>query len=124
MLYINVAKVDRDIAHVVMVIHVCFKCMLQMFHLFQTYVASVLSGCCKNRSRCCIYMHVANICFKVFSGVSYVCLQVFHLDVVHVCNDFKCFQAFSQVSQTLVLSVSSVFFCMLQLLYLDVSKVD
>ena len=67
---------------------------------------------------CCKHM------FQVFSGVSYVCLQVFHLDVVHVCNDFKCFQAFSQVSQTLVLSVSSVFFCMLQLLYLDVSKVD
>jgi hypothetical protein len=24
---IDVAKVDRDIAHVVMAIHVCFKCM-------------------------------------------------------------------------------------------------
>jgi hypothetical protein len=23
---------------------VCYKCMFQMFHLFQTYVASVLSG--------------------------------------------------------------------------------
>jgi hypothetical protein len=35
-LYIDVAKVDRDVAHVVMVIHICFKCMSQMFHLFQT----------------------------------------------------------------------------------------
>ena len=41
MLYIDVAKVDRDVAHVGMAIHVCFKCMFQMFHLVQTYVASV-----------------------------------------------------------------------------------
>ena len=33
-LYIDVAKVDRDIAHFVMAIHVCFKCMFQMFHFF------------------------------------------------------------------------------------------
>jgi hypothetical protein len=33
-LYIDVAKVDRDVAHVVMTIHVCFECMFQMFHLF------------------------------------------------------------------------------------------
>jgi hypothetical protein len=40
-LYIDVVKVDRDVAQVVMAIHVCFKCMLQMFHLLQTNVASV-----------------------------------------------------------------------------------
>jgi hypothetical protein len=39
--------------------------------------ASVLSGCCKSRSRCCIYMHVASICFK--------CFQVFH---TYVCECF------------------------------------
>jgi hypothetical protein len=39
--YIDVAKVDRDVAHIPMVIHVCFKCMFQMFYLYQTYVASV-----------------------------------------------------------------------------------
>jgi hypothetical protein len=33
-LYIDVAKVDRDVVHVVMAIHVCFKCMFQIFHLF------------------------------------------------------------------------------------------
>ena len=32
-LYIDVAKVDRDVAHVGMAIHVCFKCMFQIFHL-------------------------------------------------------------------------------------------
>jgi hypothetical protein len=29
--------------------------------------------------------------FQVFSGVSYICLQVFHLDIAYVCN---CFQMF------------------------------
>jgi hypothetical protein len=65
-LYIDVAKVDRDIAHDVIAIHVCFKCMFQMFYLFQTYVTSILSGCCKSRCRCYIYMHVASIYFKCF----------------------------------------------------------
>jgi hypothetical protein len=73
-LYIDVAKVDQDVAHVIMAIHVCFKCLFQMFHLFQTYVASILSGCCKSTSGCCIYMHVASICFKYFQVFdTYVC---------------------------------------------------
>ena len=80
MLYFDVAKVDRDVAHVVMAIHVCFKCMFQIFLQFQTYVASVLSRCCKSRSGCCIYMHVASICFKCFRCFIRM-LQVFHLDV-------------------------------------------
>ena len=37
----NVVKVDRDVSHVAMAMHVCFKCMFQMFHVYQTYVASV-----------------------------------------------------------------------------------
>ena len=37
----DVAKVDQDVAHVAMAMHVCFKCMFQIFHLYQTYVASV-----------------------------------------------------------------------------------
>jgi hypothetical protein len=36
-------------------------------------------------------MIVANIRFKCFLGVSYVCLQVFPLDVTYVCNDFQMF---------------------------------
>ena len=80
-------------------------------------VASVLS-------ECCIYMHVASICLSVFrcfirmsasvSSGCCICLQWFS----------NVFQAFSQVFHTLVPSFSSVFFYMLQLLYLDVSKVD
>jgi hypothetical protein len=65
--HVDVANVDQDVA---MAIHICFKCMFLMFHLFQAYVASVLSRCCKSRSGCWIYMQV----FQVFS---YVCLQTF-----------------------------------------------
>jgi hypothetical protein len=83
-LYIDVAKADRDAAHVVMAIHVCFKCMFQMFHLFLTNVASVLFRCCKSRSICCIYMYVtyfSNVfrCFiRMLASVSSgccICLQ-------------------------------------------------
>jgi hypothetical protein len=46
--HMDVAKVDPDVAYVAMTIHVCCKSLFQMSHLFfQTYVACVLSGCCK-----------------------------------------------------------------------------
>jgi hypothetical protein len=53
-----------------MAIHVCFKYMVQMFHLFQTYIASVLSGC----SICCsgytymLQMYVSP-CFSMLQQV-------------------------------------------------------
>jgi hypothetical protein len=102
----DVVKVDRDVAYVEMVVHVCCKGLLPMFHLcfldacckyvyldvlymFQTYAACVLSGCC--------------VWLQWFSSV------------------FRCF---FQVFEKHVSSVSSAFVRMLQLLYLDVSKVD
>jgi hypothetical protein len=40
--HVDVAKVDRDVAYVAMVVHVCCKFLFSVFHLFfQTYVASV-----------------------------------------------------------------------------------
>jgi hypothetical protein len=60
--HMDVEKVDRDVAYVAIVVHVCCKLLFLMFHLFfhthfasmfiwmlhmfYTYVASVLSGCC------------------------------------------------------------------------------
>jgi hypothetical protein len=88
--YIDVAKVDQDVAHVEMAIHVYFKCMFQMFHLFQTYAAIVSFGYCKTRSGCCMYV-----------GIFIRMLQVFHLDVciclqwLHTC--FKFFLVFLQM---------------------------
>jgi hypothetical protein len=49
--YIDVAKVDWDIAHIAMAIHVRFKCMFQIFHLFQTYVTNISFRCCKTQFR-------------------------------------------------------------------------
>jgi hypothetical protein len=62
--YTDVVKIDRDVAYVATAIHVCFKCMFQLFHLFQMYVASVSSVCYKIRFGCCIYIcMVASVCF-------------------------------------------------------------
>jgi hypothetical protein len=36
----DITKVDRDVTHIARAMHVCFKCMLQIFHLYQTYVSS------------------------------------------------------------------------------------
>jgi hypothetical protein len=58
-LYLDVAK---DVAHVAVTTHICFKCMLQMFYLdFQTYV-------CK-----CCHTYVSYVITHM--------LQVFYLDV-------------------------------------------
>ena len=62
MFHADVAKVDQDVAYVAMDVHVFCKLLFSMFHLFfqmyaanvfiwmlhmfHTYVASVLSGCC------------------------------------------------------------------------------
>jgi hypothetical protein len=107
--HVDVAKVDQDVAYVVMVIHVCCKCLFQMFqlfqtygtcvfiwvlHMFHTYVVSVSSECC--------------ICFTYM-------LQMFHLDVAYVLQwlhtyFFSCFWRMLQVFQlfrTYVANVSS-----------------
>ena len=61
----DVAKVDRDVPYVAMVVHVCCNRLSSMFHLFfQTYVANVL------------YLDVAY--------VSHICCKCFYLDVAYV----------------------------------------
>jgi hypothetical protein len=67
-LYMDGAKVDRDVAHVVMAMHVCF----------QVYVLNVLSVqevCCK----CFIWMlHIYSCCKHMFASVlsrCCICLQ-------------------------------------------------
>ena len=61
MFHMNFAKVDPNVAHVAMVIHVCCKSLFKMFHMFQTYVASALSIYC-------LYCngYVACVCSKMF----------------------------------------------------------
>jgi hypothetical protein len=73
------AKVDRDVAYVAMVVHLCCKHLLLMFHLF---FICMLQECLSGYCICFIHM-----------------LQVFYLDVAYVCNGFKCFfTVFASVS--------------------------
>ena len=64
--HLDVAKVDLDIAYVAMAIYACCKHMFEVFQVFQTYVLSVSSGCCKNRSGCCICCYGHTRMFQVF----------------------------------------------------------
>jgi len=87
-------------------VHVCYKRLFPMFHLiFQTYDASVFIWMLHM-----FHTYVASI----FLDVAYV-LQWFS-SVFHM--------FFLQVFQTHVSKFSSIFCCMLQVLHLDVSKVD
>jgi hypothetical protein len=52
--HMDVSKVYRDVAHVAMIVHVCCKRLFQMFHLFfQRNVASVSYEYFKSISGCC-----------------------------------------------------------------------
>jgi hypothetical protein len=68
-LYIDVAKVDRDVAHVVMAIYVCLKCMFQIF-------------ICSKRMLQLFYLVVA----KVDLDVAYTCMLQ-----AYVSSVFRCF---------------------------------
>jgi hypothetical protein len=92
----DVIKVDRNVVYVAMIIHVCCKLLFSMFHLFSKHMLQV------RLFRCCI-------CFTHM-------FQLFYLDVVYV---------FAMVSSVGVFSsVSSAFRRMLQVLHLNVLKVD
>jgi hypothetical protein len=89
----DVAKVDRDVAYVAIVVHLCCKRLFPVFYLFSdicctcvhTYVSSVLSG---------RYVMFA-IVFKCFSGVfanvsetcfkCFICLLLYVASIVSEC---------------------------------------
>jgi hypothetical protein len=97
-------KVDRDVSHVAMAMHVCFKSMFQMFRIcckcfnldvakvdldvayicmLQTYVSSVLYTYCK----CFIWMlHMFVMVFTCFCKCFGHMFQVFHLSSFVCCN--------------------------------------
>ena len=71
MFRMDVAKIDRDVAYVAMVVHVCCKRLFPIFYLFFRRMLQVcLFGCC--------------ICFTHM-------LQMFYLDVAYVYNGFQVF---------------------------------
>ena len=54
--HMDVTKVDQDVVYVAMAIYVSYQHPFKMFNLFQTYVASVLSECCICLNICCMCM--------------------------------------------------------------------
>ena len=105
MFYTDVVKLDRDVAYVAMVIHVYCKLLFSMFHLFvqtyfasvfiwmlhmfHTYVASILSGCC-------VYFAMISSVFSRFSSVSnacfkcFICFQTYVTCVLSGCGKWLC----------------------------------
>jgi hypothetical protein len=72
----DVAEVDRDVAYVAMIIHVCCTLLFPMFHPFFIYVARVLiwilhmfhAYVVSDLSRCCIYLQWFQVFFGVFAS--------------------------------------------------------
>jgi hypothetical protein len=105
-------KSRSGIAYIAMSIHVCCKCMFQMFQLFSNvsavyldvaYVALAMNVCCKCMSS--NVSAVSNVCCKYFIWMLHMLLWPYTY-IVSVC--FKCFNYFK---------------CMLQVFYLDVTYV-
>ena len=80
--HLDVAKVDRDVAHVAVVVHVCCKYLFQMFQLFSP--GCVLFGgyiCCIDYKRM-LQVRVSNI-----SHVLHVCCSSYsHMLQPYVCQ--------------------------------------
>jgi hypothetical protein len=80
----DIAKVDRDVAYVAMVVHVCCKGLLPMFHLcFQTYVASVFIWMLHMFHTYVVFVLSGGVCkgFQVFSGIFFKCF----ISILQVC---------------------------------------
>ena len=109
--------------------------------MFQRYVVTALDECCKNRSGCCICCNGCTCMLQasvinVSSFFSDVCCKCVYLNVAyasHICCKYfiwmlrmfcNGFQVFLQVFHTHVPNVSSIFRRILQVLHLDISKLD
>jgi hypothetical protein len=75
---VNVAKVDRDVAYVAMVVHVCLKVSVSNISFV------FLNVCCK-----CVYLDVA--------CVSHICCKSFIWMLRMFYNGFQVFSVFLQV---------------------------
>jgi hypothetical protein len=108
--YVDIAKVDRDVAYIISVSESCCKCFKGMFQAFVQNISYILDVCCKRfRFGCCIcFTHICrksmfkmfqpfsvlcwNKCFYVACCTCFVACCMFHKHVPNVC--FKCFICF------------------------------
>ena len=119
MFHLNVSKVNLGVAHVAMAIHACFKCfiyfrrMFQIFHLDVSKVDPVLLMLLWLYTHVSSVSSVSDVCCKhffwMFQNRSWccTCCKWLYMHVSIAC--FKCFICLRR---------------MLQMFYLDVSKVD
>ena len=93
--YMDVSKMDRDVAHVTMVAHVCCKRLFKMFHLFfQTYVVSVFiwmlhmfyTYVVSVLSACCVCLQWFSSVFRCFCKCFRRMFQVLHLSSFVCCK--------------------------------------
>jgi hypothetical protein len=79
-----VAKVDRDVAYVAMVVHLCYKLLFLMFHyVFQTHIAIYVYLDVAYASHICFYKCFISM-FQVFQlPLDYVA-TILYLDVSKV----------------------------------------
>jgi hypothetical protein len=88
----NVAKVDQNIAYVVMVVYLCCIRLSPIFHLFfQTYIASVFHPDVTYVS------HIYCKCFIWMLRMSCNGYTRFFPSVLDVC--YKCFNCFGRILQ-------------------------
>jgi hypothetical protein len=92
--------------------------------MFRRYVTFVSDGCCKSRSQRCISYNGCTRMLQRSAYVSHICCLCFIWMLRMFAIFFKCFHVFFQVFQKHVSSISSVFRRILQVLHLDVLKVD
>jgi hypothetical protein len=84
----DVAKLDRDIAYVAIIVHLCCKCLFPVFylffrhmlHMFHTYVSSILSG------RYVMFAIVLKCFSGVFASVSETCFKCFIYLLLYVAS--------------------------------------
>jgi hypothetical protein len=94
--HVDVAKVDRDVTHVAMVVHICCRLMFSMFICFFQRVLQVcLFGCCicfqhdaSVLSRYCVCLQWFQVFSCVFVSVSDVCFACFQTYVAFVVSGY------------------------------------
>jgi hypothetical protein len=97
--YIGIVNIDQDVAHVAVAIHIGFKCMFRLFHL---YVASISLDTAKINLDVAYIGMVASVfrCFQLLhtyvSRVSSGCCIYFAM-VVHVFLSDICFKCFIRI---------------------------
>jgi hypothetical protein len=96
--HMDIAKLDRDVAYVVSISEPCCKHLFKMFHLFQTYVASVFDvdvahishTYCKSMFKIFLLFHsyaaISVFMLQVASILSRCCIYFTHMMSVYVLN--------------------------------------